>query len=87
VRFWQNGGPQPGGKWLWIDRGVVAGGAGLGPGKGVRFADLNGDGRVDFIYLHPDGKATAFINGGACASCDGGWLVCWPSSPLFCYMR
>jgi hypothetical protein len=57
-------------------RQKTSGGAGLGPGKGVRFADLSGDGKVDFIYLHRDGKATAFLNGGACASCDGGLLVC-----------
>jgi hypothetical protein len=41
----------------------------------VRFADLDGDGKVDFIYLDRAGKATAYLNGGACAACENGWSV------------
>ena len=75
VHFWKNGGPLADGKWLWIDEGRVASGGGLGKGKGVRFADLDGDGKVDFIYLDAAGRAVNYLNGGSCASCDGGWLV------------
>ena len=85
VTFWRNGGRCSSCEngWLWINMGQVAGGAGRSPGKGVRFADLNGDGRADWIHLDSGGAGIAYINGGACPSCPGGWA--WTlasSSPL-----
>ena len=35
---------------------------GVGPGVGVRFADMNNDGRADFIWLDEDGKAYIYLN-------------------------
>ena len=31
-------------------------------GAGVRFADLDGDGRPDYLYVHPDGAISAWLN-------------------------
>lgn len=42
--------------WRWEPIGQIA--TGLGPGANVRFADIDGDGKDDFIYLHPNGGAT-----------------------------
>ncbi|CAO1598290.1 hypothetical protein XANCAGTX0491_002060 [Xanthoria calcicola] len=43
----------------------------------VRFADLNGDGRDDFIWVGPNGEVTAYVNGGPAA--DGHWI--WHPQP------
>lgn len=40
VRCYYNGGLIDGVGWIWQDQGTIA--AGVGPGKGVRFADMNG---------------------------------------------
>ena len=59
---WANGGPDnaANGGWLWTPKGQIA--SGLGAGAGVRFADINGDGRDDYIWLSKEGKATVYIN-------------------------
>ena len=31
-------------------------------GAGVRFADIDGDGRPDYLYVHPDGAISAWLN-------------------------
>ncbi|KAG9238982.1 hypothetical protein BJ875DRAFT_415175 [Amylocarpus encephaloides] len=54
---------------------VAKGGIGR-PASGVLFADLNGDGRDDFIYVNPDGEVDAWINLGKDSS-DSGWA--WKS--------
>ena len=38
--------------------------SGVGPGAGVRIADLNGDGRDDYLYVHTNGAVDAYINRG-----------------------
>ena len=43
----------------------------------VRFADLNGDGRDDYIWVGANGEITAFVNGGQAA--DGHWI--WYPQP------
>lgn len=43
----------------------------------MRFADLNGDGRDDFIWVGPNGEVTAYVNGGLTA--DGYWI--WHPQP------
>lgn len=40
---------------------------------GVVFADMNGDGKADFIHLAPNGAAILYINQGRRASGGWGW--------------
>ncbi|KAI4182509.1 MAG: hypothetical protein LQ346_006572 [Caloplaca aetnensis] len=71
------------GKLFWNPFGELLNGAGLGPDldqdgtHAVTFADLNGDGRDDFIWIGPNGEVTAFVNGGLAA--DGHWI--WYPQP------
>lgn len=46
--------------WRFSPFGRIA--TGLGPGKNVRFADIDGDGRDDYIYLGPHGETTVYRN-------------------------
>ncbi|MFD0746284.1 FG-GAP-like repeat-containing protein [Phytohabitans flavus] len=65
VHAWLNGGPQIGDdSYVWHTQGKIANGVNV-PGPQVRFADLDGDGRADYINLNPDGSAQAWLNGGA----------------------
>ena len=36
--------------------------SGVGPGVGVRFADVNNDGRADFIWMDEVGKVYIYLN-------------------------
>ncbi|UCM90452.1 FG-GAP-like repeat-containing protein [Streptomyces marincola] len=64
VQAWINGGPNPGGgDWYWIPQGTIAGGVGV-PGGNVRLADLNGDGRADYVAVNDNSSVQAWINGG-----------------------
>ena len=62
VIYYRNGGPNSAanGGWIWVDEGQIA--SGLGAGAGVRFADIDGDGRADYIWLSESGAATVYIN-------------------------
>ncbi|TLD05009.1 uncharacterized protein PgNI_09260 [Pyricularia grisea] len=42
--------------WRWEPFGQIA--SGLGPGANVRIADIDGDGKDDYIFLHPNGGRT-----------------------------
>ncbi|MFI5689780.1 FG-GAP-like repeat-containing protein [Streptomyces sp. NPDC051636] len=46
---------------IWYPWGQVASG---GLGDDVRFADLNGDGRDDYLIVSPQGAVTLYLNGG-----------------------
>ena len=46
--------------------------SGIGEGAGVRFADINGDGRADFLWISPEGSVRYYRNGGP--SSDGKWI-------------
>ncbi|KAJ7243855.1 hypothetical protein B0H12DRAFT_819301 [Mycena haematopus] len=81
VDAWLNlGGPDDGpnaAKVSWLPAGTIATGIGK-DGTGVRFADLNGDGRAEYLYLDENGAMTAYLNlgspdGGAGAA-NVGWL-------------
>ncbi|MGY4644959.1 FG-GAP-like repeat-containing protein [Cellulomonas sp. URHB0016] len=63
VDMWTNGGPRPGGgEWIWQPQGQVASGVGV-PGSQVQLADLDGDGRDDYLDVDPHTGATrAWIN-------------------------
>lgn len=57
------------GKINWISEGQIA--SGIGDGAGVRFADITGDGKADYIWIGKDGSLTAYENGGP--KSGGGW--------------
>ncbi|KAK4442239.1 hypothetical protein QBC34DRAFT_455938 [Podospora aff. communis PSN243] len=67
IRCWQNGGHgrMPA---YWQAMGIVlkAPPEAAGP-IGIRFADLNGDGRDDFLYMDDTGKAWTYTNRRGCA--------------------
>lgn len=46
--------------WRWNPIGEIA--TGVGPGANVRMADIDGDGKEDYIYLHPNGGTTIYRN-------------------------
>lgn len=67
VYGYYNNGRQDGG---WIEHGKIADGPpvyGGSPGEGVRFGDLDGDGRDDYLWLDEKGAMLGFLNlpGGA----------------------
>ncbi|WP_301253157.1 FG-GAP-like repeat-containing protein, partial [Streptomyces somaliensis] len=67
VRAWLNrGGDGYGG---WIDYGRIA--TGTGPGSRVCFADVDGDGRADYLVVGEDGSVGAWANKGGDG--HGGW--------------
>ncbi|GAA4965843.1 hypothetical protein GCM10023238_36920 [Streptomyces heliomycini] len=52
-----------GSDWLWYPQQTVASGVGAA-GSTIRFADLNGDGRADYLKVNADSSVQAWINGG-----------------------
>jgi lysophospholipase L1-like esterase len=76
AKLWVNGGASasaPNG-WLWMERGVVATGVGS-PSSNVRFADLNGDQRSDYVVVDPkSGGLSVWVNGGASVAAPNGWV-------------
>jgi hypothetical protein len=65
VEAWLNlGGPDNGpnaAKVSWLPQGMIATGIGH-DGEGVRFADLNGDGRAEYLWVDQNGAVTAYLN-------------------------
>ncbi|KAL5325508.1 hypothetical protein ACEPPN_006635 [Leptodophora sp. 'Broadleaf-Isolate-01'] len=65
VEAWLNlGGPDNGpnaAKVNWLYNGFVATGAGV-PGSSVVFADLNGDGRAEYLSIAANGAVTCWLN-------------------------
>jgi hypothetical protein len=46
-----------------MDQGIIASGVGT-DGEDIRFADLNSDGRAEYLSIGEDGSVTAYLNGG-----------------------
>ena len=64
VSEWQNGGPNPAGGWIWYPMGQIASGE-SNSSSHVVFADINGDGRADYLVVdNVTGATTAWLNGG-----------------------
>ncbi|MEU5421198.1 FG-GAP-like repeat-containing protein [Streptomyces sp. NPDC020667] len=59
VRAWINN--RVGGQVSWTDAGAIATGVGASGDK-VRFADLNGDGRADYLVVDDSGSVHAWLN-------------------------
>ncbi|KAL4860487.1 SGNH hydrolase-type esterase domain-containing protein [Aspergillus spectabilis] len=66
IRCWRNGGqreaPTAAYGGYWQDLGTVFTGKGMGDITGVRFVDINGDFRSDWLWLDDMGKVTTYIN-------------------------
>lgn len=57
---------------IWYNIGAIGGGAGYA-GADIQFADINGDGRADFLGVNPaNGAVSAYLNGGPNPA--GGWI-------------
>ncbi|KAH6856359.1 hypothetical protein B0I37DRAFT_402917 [Chaetomium sp. MPI-CAGE-AT-0009] len=65
VSCWRNGGqgrmPE-----YWQSLGVVFTGKGMGDVAGVRFYDINGDGRDDWLWMDDQGKTWTYTNNRGC---------------------
>ncbi|MFE7635385.1 GDSL-type esterase/lipase family protein, partial [Kitasatospora sp. NPDC057518] len=62
VEAWLNRGTDAKGGGGWQSVGRIA--AGVAPGGKVRFADLDGDGKADYLVLNDDGSVQAWLNRG-----------------------
>ncbi|KAF7359595.1 SGNH hydrolase [Mycena venus] len=80
VDAWLNlGGPDDGphaANVAWFPAGQVAAGIGK-DGAGVRFADLNGDGRAEYLWLDTNGSMIAYLNLGSTTGGEGAANVQW----------
>ncbi|KAJ7696116.1 hypothetical protein B0H14DRAFT_3041203 [Mycena olivaceomarginata] len=56
-----NLGSTQGGMSKWLPSGVIATGVGAARHQ-VQFADLNGDGRAEYLFVHDDGSVDAWLN-------------------------
>ncbi|UIX33315.1 FG-GAP repeat domain-containing protein [Streptomyces sp. GQFP] len=65
--------PAPGGKW--ISRGQIASGTGANTGSKVRFADIDGDGKDDYLVVNDDGSVDAWRNTGGDHDGQAGWVA------------
>jgi FG-GAP-like repeat len=69
--MWQNGGGfDSAGLYKWTSIGIIASGVGIG--AGVFFADMDGDGKDDYVWLDANGAAYLWLNGGT--GKDGTWI-------------
>ncbi|KAL9635740.1 MAG: hypothetical protein Q9204_002513 [Flavoplaca sp. TL-2023a] len=63
VTAYLNGGRNPDANkgWVWLPQGVIATGIGR-DGKGVHFADINGDNKADYIWISEKGEMQVYLN-------------------------
>ncbi|MFJ5050483.1 GDSL-type esterase/lipase family protein [Streptomyces sp. NPDC088719] len=70
VRAWTSSSAADG-TVTWADQGYISSGSAQWTGEQVRFADVGGDARADYLILSPNGAVRAFINEGGDGR--GGW--------------
>ncbi|KAL8989587.1 MAG: hypothetical protein Q9169_008329 [Polycauliona sp. 2 TL-2023] len=63
VTAYLNGGKNPDANkgWVWPPQGVIATGIGR-DGQGVQFADINGDGKADYVWISQTGELLVYLN-------------------------
>ncbi|KAF5007862.1 hypothetical protein FDECE_5777 [Fusarium decemcellulare] len=65
VQCWRNGGTGKAPEY-WQSLGTRFTAKGMGDMRGVRFADINGDGRDDWLWVSDVGQTTTWTNGRSC---------------------
>jgi hypothetical protein len=69
VIAYRNGGQGSGGAgagtWVWQSLGTISDCLGNGRRESIRFADIDGDGRADYLVIGPSGSVTAWLNIGS----------------------
>ncbi|KAI3398912.1 hypothetical protein diail_8235 [Diaporthe ilicicola] len=65
IQCWRNGGRADTAD-LWQDMGVVFTGKNMGDLNGIRFGDINGDGRGDWLWLNDQGATWTWTNSRGC---------------------
>jgi lysophospholipase L1-like esterase len=60
VDIWLNNGGDGRGGWSYVGRAPSVG----ANGSQIRFPDIDGDGKADYVYLHDDGSAQGWLNRG-----------------------
>jgi hypothetical protein len=75
VRVWWNYGPHAAWAdgWMWKEGGVIATGVPHANWKTLRFADINGDGRADYVYIGAGGSLAHWLNTGTTGGEDVQW--------------
>lgn len=73
VTAYLNGGANAAGGWIWYPQGLIASGVGTASSSAVLFADIDGDGKADYLMVGSDGTVSAYLNKGANASAPNGW--------------
>lgn len=61
VRAWLNGGKDGNGRWVWNSVGEIAAGVGVA-GSQVRFADVDGDRKADYLVVDAAGRVRTWHN-------------------------
>ncbi|MFJ8751655.1 GDSL-type esterase/lipase family protein [Streptomyces sp. NPDC102441] len=86
VRGWRNDGVFTKGVTAWTNLGVIARGPTLAAEGHVQFADIDGDGRDDYLVVTSGHSAHAWKNKGTDAPGGGGWglktLIASPKDPI-----
>lgn len=80
VRVWYNRGGDGNGGWQYGSR--IAKGAGVAPGQ-VEFADVDGDGRADYLVVNAGGEVDAYLNRGGDTFDNNGFHPGWEPHPQF----
>jgi len=62
IQCWRNGGTGNYPTTPWEDMGIVFTGKNKGDIRGVRFVDINGDGRSDWLWIDDTGAVDTYIN-------------------------
>ncbi|KAH8785916.1 hypothetical protein F5883DRAFT_708664 [Diaporthe sp. PMI_573] len=65
IQCWRNGGRSDTAD-LWQDMGIVSTGKNMSDLNGVRFSDINGDGRSDLLWLNDQGTTWTWTNSRGC---------------------
>jgi hypothetical protein len=81
IRAWLNKGADVPGGGGWTYAGRI--GSAADPPQRVRFADVDGDGKADYLVVGDDGEVDAFLNRGGDRYNENGATSGWQAHPQF----